>query len=155
MDFRETLGALIALKQEGKIRHIGLSNVDPGQLETALQHSAIASVQNRCNPFSQGDFKNGLVDLCKARGVTYIAYSPVGGHFGHQRLSADPLLAPLAAKYASSPQCIALSWLLHKGDHILPIPGASKPASILDSLKAMDLMLEPSDIEAIDRLPPA
>lgn len=151
--FRETLGALIALQAEGKIRHIGLSNVDPGQLETALAHTAIASVQNRCNPFSQGDFKNGLVDLCKARGVTYIAYSPVGGHFGHQRLEADPLLARLAAKYACSPQCIALSWLLHKGDHILPIPGASKPASILDSLKAMDLVLEASDIEAIDRLP--
>jgi aryl-alcohol dehydrogenase-like predicted oxidoreductase len=63
------------------------------------------------------------------------------------------LLARLAAKYASSPHCIALSWLLHKGDHILPIPGASKPASILDSLKAMELTLEPSDIEVIDRLP--
>lgn len=154
VDFRETLGALIALKGEGKIRHIGLSNVDPGQLETALQHTAIASVQNRCNPFSQGDFQNGLVELCETRGITYIAYSPVGGHFAPRRWwRADPLWARLAAKYAFSPQCIALSWLLHKGDHILPIPGASKPASILDSLKAMDLTLEPSDIEAIDRLP--
>jgi aryl-alcohol dehydrogenase-like predicted oxidoreductase len=79
----------------------------------------------------------------------------VGGHFGHQRLGADPLLARLATKYTYSPHRIALAWLLHKGDHILPIPGASKPASILDSLKALELTLEPSDIEAIDRLPRA
>ncbi len=153
VDFLETLGALIALRGEGKIRYVGLSNVDPGQLAIALQHTPIASVQNRCNPLSQGDFENGLVDLCRARGVTYIAYSPVGGHFGHRRLASEPLLSRIAAKYATSPQCAALAWLLRKGDHILPIPGASKPASILDSLKAMDLVLDPSDITAIDRLP--
>ncbi len=152
VDFLDTLGVLITLKAEGKIRHLGLSNVDTGQLETALRHTPVASVQNRCNPLSQGDFANGLVDLCRARGVTYIAYSPVGGHFGHKRLADQPMLIELAARYACSPERIALAWLLHKGDHILPIPGASKPASILDSLKAMDLVLDPSDVVAIDRL---
>jgi aryl-alcohol dehydrogenase-like predicted oxidoreductase len=63
------------------------------------------------------------------------------------------VLGRLAQKYACSPQRIALAWLLQKGEHILPIPGASKPASILDSLEAMHLMLEASDIAAIDRLP--
>lgn len=153
VDFLDTLGTLIALKAEGKIRHIGLSNVDSAELQTALAHTPIASVQNRCNPFAQRDFRTGLVDLCRDRGVTYIAYAPVGGHFGHERLGADPVLRQLAQKYACSPQRIALAWLLQKGEHILPIPGASKPASILDSLKAMDLTLEDSDIEAIDRLP--
>ena len=78
--------------------------------------------------------------------------SPVGGHHGHVRLGQEPLLQQLAAKYQASPHRIALAWLLHKGWHILPIPGASRVASIRDSLQAMDLNLGAEDIAALDQL---
>ncbi|MGH8566009.1 MAG: hypothetical protein ACREXW_18740 [Gammaproteobacteria bacterium] len=98
------------------------SDSTPG---SSRRHSA--SLQNRCNPLSQGDFKNGFADLCEARGVTYIAYSPVGGHFGHECLRNETFTLLTRPKYACAPQWIALAWLLHKGDHLLPIPGAGIP----------------------------
>lgn len=152
VDFRRSLEALVALQEEGKIRYIGLSNVSPAQLEQALDFTVIASVQNRCNLFDQQDFHNGLIDFCRARRITYIPYSPVGGHHGHLRLGQEPLLQQLTANYQASPHRIALAWLLHKGRHILPIPGASKVASIRDSLRATELKLSAEDIAAIDRL---
>jgi len=153
VDFRRSLEILVKLKEEGKIRHLGLSNVSSAQLEQALDFTVVASVQNHCNLFDKRDFGNGLIDFCRARRITYIPYSPVGGHHGHLRLDQEPLLQQLAAKYQASPHRIALSWLLHKGRHILPIPGASKVASIRDSLRATNLKLSADDIAALDRLP--
>ena len=105
-----TLDELVQLKSEGKIAHIGLSNVTPPQVEAALDHTPIASVQNRCNPFEQQDFRNGLIDFCRERGVAYIPHSPVGGHYGHVRLSQSELFGRLAQKYGVSRYCIALAW---------------------------------------------
>jgi aryl-alcohol dehydrogenase-like predicted oxidoreductase len=148
-----SLEELVRLRDEGKIRHIGLSNVDLDVLKAALRHAPVVSVQNRCNPFEKRDFRTGLVDFCGARGVTYIPHSPVGGHYGHARLNQSELFGRLAEKYRASRYCIALAWFLAKGEHILPIPGASKPSSIADSMRALDLKLDPDDVRAIDQLP--
>lgn len=152
VDFRRSLETLVKLQEEGKIRYLGLSNVSSAQLEQALDFTVIASVQNHCNLFDQRDFHNGLIDFCRARRITYIPYSPVGGHHGHVQLAQEPLLQRLAAKYQASPPRAALAWLLHKGRHILPIPGASRVASIHDSLQATELKLSAEDIAALDRL---
>jgi aryl-alcohol dehydrogenase-like predicted oxidoreductase len=148
----DSLGELLRLRQEGKILHIGLSNVDTRQLEQALGLAPIVSVQNRCSVLEQKDFKNGLVALCAARGVAYIPHSPVGGHHGHVRLRLEALPRRLAEKYQASPYQIALAWLLHKGEQILPIPGASKPGSALDSLKAVEIRLTAEEVAALDRM---
>jgi len=148
----ETLGELMRLREEGKIRHIGLSNVRAEHLQLALDHTTIASVQNRCNPFEQRDFRNGLMTLCRSRRVAYIPHSPVGGHHGHVRVNERGVLRELAGRYAISPYCVALAWLLAKGDHVLPIPGASRVSSIRDSLRAPDVRLTAEDTQAIDRL---
>ena len=153
VDLRHSLDALVRLKEEGKIAHLGLSNVGLAQLEQALGFTVIASVQNHCNVFDKRDFHNGLIDFCRARGITYIPYSPVGGHNSHRRLVEDPLLRQLSDRHQVSPYQVALAWLLHKGRHILPIPGASRVASIRDSLGALDLTLNPDEIAALDRLP--
>jgi aryl-alcohol dehydrogenase-like predicted oxidoreductase len=147
-----SLDELIRLRDEGKIRHIGLSNVDIAALEAGLKKVPIASVQNRCNPFDKRDFKSGLIDFCRTRGVSYIAYSPVGGYYQHTRLAEHSLLERLSRKYAASPYCVALAWLLARGDHILPIPGASKVTSIQDSMKALHVKLDAIDLDAIDCL---
>lgn len=148
-----SLGELARLREEGKIRHIGLSNVDISTLQHALQEVPIVSVQNRCNPLERGDFDNGMIDFCRTHAITYIGHSPVGGHHGHVRLAQNGLFLRLAEKYQTSPYCIALAWFLGKGEHILPIPGASKVSSIEDSMRAMSLTLEPADIVLIDGLP--
>ncbi len=148
-----SLDALIDLQKEGKIQYLGLSNVSVSQLERALQKASIVSVQNRCNVLEKQDFQNGLVEFCREHKITYIPHSPVGGYYGHGRLRAHPVLNRLAGEYGVSPYAIALAWLLAKGEHILPIPGASKPSSIEDSLKAIEVRLAPEDIASLDVLP--
>jgi aryl-alcohol dehydrogenase-like predicted oxidoreductase len=148
--FHESIGALARLREEGKIQHVGLSNVDERQLETAQKIVRIESVQNRANVLVRADFETGMVRACAVQGVTFLAYSPVGGGRGHVRLAQEPLLIELAAKYQTSPYCIALAWLLAKGDNVVPIPGASRPESIRDSVRAVSVELHPDDVRRLD-----
>jgi aryl-alcohol dehydrogenase-like predicted oxidoreductase len=149
--FKDSLGELVRLKDEGKIENIGLSNVTAGHLDEALTATPIAAVQNRCNIFDRRDFDNGLVRHCAELGVSYVPYSPVGGHFGHRRIADDPTLARVAEKHATTPYVIALAWLLAQGEHILPIPGASKVSSITSSLGSTGIALDAGDLAALDR----
>lgn len=150
--FTDTLGEMVRLREEGKIRCIGLSNVDAGQLQTAMQCVEIVSVQNRCHLLAPRDLASGLVELCGRLGVTYIAYSPVGGHHGHVELARQPLLQELAARHGCTPYGIALAWLLAQGEHVVPIPGASKVRSISDSLAATRIRLDSEDLARLDAL---
>jgi aryl-alcohol dehydrogenase-like predicted oxidoreductase len=148
----ESVGELVRLKDEGKIAAIGLSNVTARQLDEALAIAPIAAVQNRCNVVERRDFTSGLVEHCAKRGVAYVAYSPVGGHFGHRRVAQNAALARVAAKHATTSYVIALAWLLAQGGHVLPIPGASKVASATSSLGATKVVLDADDLTALDAL---
>jgi aryl-alcohol dehydrogenase-like predicted oxidoreductase len=148
----ESVGELVRLREEGKILAIGLSNIDSRQLDEALRVTPIAAVQNRCNVLDRRDFDNGLVDRCRELGIAYVPYSPVGGHFRHNRLSEEPTLKRVAAKHATTPYVIALAWLLAKGAHVFPIPGATKVSSIESSLTALDVTLDPIDVAALDKV---
>jgi aryl-alcohol dehydrogenase-like predicted oxidoreductase len=149
--FADSLGELVRLKDEGKIENIGLSNVTAQHLDEALALTPIAAVQNRCNIFDRRDFDNGLVRRCAELGVSYVPYSPVGGHFGHRRIADDVTLGRVAEKHGTTPYVIALAWLLAKGEHILPIPGASKVSSITSSLGSTTIALDDADLAALDR----
>jgi aryl-alcohol dehydrogenase-like predicted oxidoreductase len=148
----DSVGELVKLRDEGKIAHIGLSNVSSQQLDEALRRTPVAAVQNRCNLFERRDFDNGLVERCRELGIAYVPYSPVGGHFGHRRVAQDATLARIAAKHAATPYVIALAWLLARGPHVLPIPGASKVASATSSLRATDIALDSADVATLDAL---
>jgi aryl-alcohol dehydrogenase-like predicted oxidoreductase len=148
--FADCLGELVRLKDEGKIVHIGLSNVSARELDEAVRLTPIAAVQNRCNIFERRDFDSGLIEHCRKRGVAYVAYSPVGGHFGHRRVGEDATLKRIAVKHGTTPYVIALAWLLAYGDHVLPIPGASKVASATGSLSATRIALDEADLAALD-----
>ena len=150
--FADSVGELVRLKDEGKIVHIGLSNVNARELDEALKLTPIAAVQNRCNIFERRDFDNGLVEHCRKRGVAYVPYSPVGGHWGHRRVGSDATLARVAAKHGTTPYAIALAWLLARGEHVLPIPGATKIASATSSLSATRVALDADDLAALDAL---
>jgi aryl-alcohol dehydrogenase-like predicted oxidoreductase len=148
----DSVGELTRLRTEGKIAAIGLSNVDANELDEALTHTPIAAVQNRCNVFDQRDFSSGLVERCRELGIAYVAYSPVGGHSGHRRLGQEPTLARLAAKHGTTVYAVALAWLLAKAPHVIPIPGASRVASVANSLSATAVLLDADDIAALDNL---
>lgn len=148
----ESLGALILLREEGKIGAIGLSNVNARHLDEALRLTPIAAVQNRCNVLDTRDFDSGLVERCRELGIAYVPYSPVGGHSGHRRLDQYPALANVASKHGTTPYVIALAWLLAQGPHILPIPGASKVTSVESSLTAPRVRLDAEDLAALAAL---
>jgi len=148
----ESVAELVKLREEGKIQHIGLSNVNTREIRSALKITPVLSVQNRCNVLEKKSFENGVVDLCRREGIVFIAHSPVGGHTDHRRLAGTRALAKIARKHGISVYRTALAWLLHKGDHILPIPGASRVSSITDSLKAPSITLDHADLDILDRL---
>ncbi|HEX7929003.1 MAG TPA: aldo/keto reductase, partial [bacterium] len=147
--FEDSVGELARLKQEGKIRHVGLSNVTLEQLNSAQKIVRIESVQNECNPSQSEDVRTGLIRACAQQQVTYLPYSPVGGHWGHRSLAKNATLVKLANAKNTSAYCIALAWLLAQGANMVPIPGASKVTSIRDSVKAVDVQLDVADMKQI------
>ncbi len=142
----DSVDALAELRRAGKILHIGLSNVSAQQIRRAQQVAPIVSVQNRCSVFDRRDFSNGVIALCEAERLAYLAYSPVGGSRGKGRVEGDPTLKALAARRGASPFQVALAWLLAKSPAIIPIPGASKITSAIDSAAAGSLALTDEDL---------
>ena len=118
----DSVGALAELRRQGKIAHIGLSNVGVGELKRALAVAPIVSVQNRCSVFDRRDFSNGLVGFCEANKIAYLAYSPVGGGRGKGRVADDPTLRAVGGKHGVSPFQVALAWLLSRSPVVIPIP---------------------------------
>ncbi|MBN1946727.1 MAG: aldo/keto reductase [Bradymonadales bacterium] len=141
----ESVGALADLQQEGKIRHIGLSNVTIEQIELARQLVEVTSVQNRVNLFERHYFFTGVVDYCAEHRITLIAHSPMGGYHHHLRTRMEPALTEIARRHRCSTYQIALAWLLSLSPWIVPIPGATRILSAVSSAAAADLELDQQD----------
>ena len=148
--FADSLGELINLKKAGKIKNIGIANVELDQVKQALELTEIAAVQNRCNPFCKGDFENGLIAFCKQNNIAYVPYCPLGGWGDHAKLSENILFTDLTKKYQVSSYVICLAWLLSKDTHIIPIPGMDKKEQIKTNFSAVSVFLNPDDIKKID-----
>jgi aryl-alcohol dehydrogenase-like predicted oxidoreductase len=146
----ESLGALMDLRTQGKIQHIGLCNVDAAQLREARRVAPILSVQNRCNPFDRECFSNGVVDACERFGIAFIAHSPVGGHADRARVSGNRTLCAIGARHGVTPHQVALAWLLSRSPSLFAIPGASRISSAVASARAADLDLTPQDQAELD-----
>ncbi len=151
--FEDSVGELAKLRDEGKIEHVGLSNVGEDHVRRAQAIVPIASVQNRCNILEKHDVSGGFVDFCAAQGITYIPYSPVGGHSGHVRLGDIEALNEVADRHETTGYCVALAWLLAQGEHVIPIPGASRPESIRASAGTLFVELDAEDLERLDAIP--
>ena len=108
----ETIGALADMKAAGKVLHIGVSNVDRGQIDRALSVARIESVQNRCNPWAHEYIYNLLLAHFAHLAITYIPLHPVCGDKGHRSCSAALAFLVLAKIYAVSPSQLLLSCLL-------------------------------------------
>lgn len=139
----ESVGALEQLRQEGKIAGIGLSNVTVAQLDEALAVAPIAAVQNRLSYGDPRDLPTALA--CADRKVAYLAYMPLGGPSG---TPPERALA-VAKRHGVSVQRALLAWLRYQAPNIVPLVGASRPASISDS--AVQIVLADQDLEDLGR----
>ncbi len=150
--FADSVGELARLQRDGKVEHVGLSNVNVAQIRMAQGILPVVSVQNKCHVFMQRALRDGVVEYCARNQIAFLAHSPVGGHGRQKRLGESKPLLELARRAGATPWQVALVWLLHKGDHIIPIPGASRPESITASLQALHLQLSSADVAALDGL---
>jgi len=143
----ESVGALKQMQDTGKIRHVGLSNVEPHEIARARKIVPIVSVQNRYN-IEDRDSENVLV-YCEKEGLGFLPWFPIGGGGGLK--PENPLNAAARAHGVSVVQ-IALAWLLERSPVMLPIPGTSSVAHLEENVAAAKLKLTPEDWKAIDAI---
>jgi pyridoxine 4-dehydrogenase len=141
--FADSVGALAELRQEGKIRHVGLSNVSAGQLVEACRIAPIATVQNRYNLRERS--AEPVVEQCERAGICFLPWHPLGSG----ALMRDVAIAALARRLGATPAQIALAWLLQRSPNILPIPGTSSVEHLEQNLGAARLVLDAADLAAL------
>ncbi|MEU8232686.1 aldo/keto reductase [Actinoplanes sp. NPDC048967] len=169
----ETVGAMAELVTAGKVRHLGLSEADPGQLEQAVAVHPIAAVQFEWS-LSWREPERDVVPAARRLGVGLVPYSPLGrglltgvlpasygdGDFrrGDPRFAGEHLtanlalvqeLATIAAAYGISPAQLALAWLLAQGPDVVPIPGTRSPARLAENAAAARVQLNDADLAAL------
>src|SRR4051794_11407792 len=147
--FAESVGALRDLRDEGKIRHVGLSNVTVAQLEEAEAIVPVAAIQNELSLRYPAPIAKGEVAACEERGIPFLAWSPLGGAAAASEAGADGAAARIAAARGVSPQRVLLAWLLSLSPAVVPIPGSRRPETILDSVAAVELELSADELAAI------
>jgi aryl-alcohol dehydrogenase-like predicted oxidoreductase len=148
--YEESIGALKELQDEGKVRWVGVSNASIEQIEQACSIVDIVSVQNQLSLEFTSPLAKGEVTLCEERGIAFLPWSPLGGISNASDAAGEhDAVRRSADAHGVSPQQVALAWLLSLSPAIIPIPGASRPESIQDSVAALDLELTGDELEAI------
>lgn len=143
----ESLGALTELQSEGKVRHLGISNVTPDELDLALGCAEIVSVQNA---YSVANRENeAVLERCERDGLAFIVWHPLGD--GQLPLGA-PLLREIAERHGATPSQVALAWLLQHSGQIVAIPGTSSITHLEENMGGAGLKLEADDIAQLDAL---
>lgn len=148
VDLDDQLAAMVALRQEGKIGAIGLSNVSVDQLRQALP-AGIACVQNAYSLTDRS--AQQALELCEEHGIAWVPFFPLGGAFpGMAKVVEQDAVRAVAAKLGASPSQVGLAWLLAQGRHVLLIPGTRSEAHLEDNLAAGELTLDQDALAALD-----
>jgi pyridoxine 4-dehydrogenase len=137
----ESLGMLVQLKDEGKIRHIGISNVSVAQLQAAQRITPVVSVQNRYNAADRKS--EAMVDTCETEQIAFLPWAPI------QQAESNPAVDEAAKRHGASPRQIVLAWLLARSPQILPIPGTGSPEHAETNIEAASIELTPEEVTAI------
>lgn len=148
--FEDSVGEISRLYEEGKVRAVGLSNVSEEQVRSAQEIVPITSVQNRFNPWDRADEESGLIRFCDEQGITYLPYSPVGGGRRVQLLRDSEALQAIGARLDASPEQLVLAWMLSKSPRLVPIPSATRTASLESSVRAEAIRLDQATIEELE-----
>jgi aryl-alcohol dehydrogenase-like predicted oxidoreductase len=150
--YAESIGAISELYDEGKIRMAGVSNANPEQIRTAQEilGDRLVSVQNQFSPVFRSSEPE--LRLCAGLGLAFLPWSPLGGigrasALGMRHTQFDRVAQALGV----SPQRVCLAWMLARSPAVIPIPGASRPETIVDSVAAADLELTPEQLAELDQ----
>jgi pyridoxine 4-dehydrogenase len=142
--YADTVGAFADLQRQGKVRHIGVSNVSLAQLELARTVCEVVSVQNRYNAAYRSS--EDVLLACEETGIAFLPWQPVSA----RARPVQAAIGEVAIGHGTSPQQVALAWLLRRSPQLLPIPGTSSLAHLDDNLDAAWLELPEADYEQID-----
>ncbi len=137
----DSIGALVTLKEQGKIRHIGLSNVTDEQLRRAQRLTPIVSIQNRYNVDDRRS--EALVDLCEQEQMVFLPWAPI------QNLDSNRTVQQVAQRYDATPRQIVLAWLLARSPSMLPIPGTGSVSHLDDNVAAAAIKLTPAEVASL------
>ncbi len=147
----ESLTPVKQAVEQGHIRLVGVSNFSTEQIKQARDILEIISVQNQYNPWHRQPESDGVLEYCESEGLTFLPWSPLGGSSRVSRLEDMPVISDLAQSKRVSVHQIVLAWLRAKSPCIVPIPGASKTASVEDSVQAINVKLSAQEVQSIDR----
>jgi aryl-alcohol dehydrogenase-like predicted oxidoreductase len=148
--YEESIGAIKALQDEGKIRWVGISNANVEQIDLACSIVDVVSVQNQLSLEYRSPIGKGEVEECERRGIAFLPWSPLGGiPKAADAPGQHEAVTAAAREHDVSPQQVALAWLLSLSPCVIPIPGTTRPESILDSVAAAELELSDDELAAI------
>jgi pyridoxine 4-dehydrogenase len=146
--FADQLEEMIALRDEGLIAGIGLSNATLEQYVEARARTEVACVQNAYNLADRSD--QAVFDACQADGVPYVPFFPLGSAFHPQNpVLGAPAVKEAASRLGATPAQVALAWLLHLAPNVLLIPGTSSPEHLDENLAAGELVLDQAAVDAL------
>jgi len=137
----DSISALVTLKEQGKIRHIGLCNVTEDQLRRAQRLTPIVSIQNRYNVEDRQS--ESVVDLCEQEQMVFLPWAPI------QNLGRNRIVREIAQRYDATPRQIVLAWLLARSPAILPIPGTGSVSHLDDNVAAVAIKLTPAEVASL------
>jgi aryl-alcohol dehydrogenase-like predicted oxidoreductase len=146
--FVRSVEAFAELQREGKFEHFGLSNVSVKQLDAASAILPVVSVQNRLNPYFRESIR--MAKECARRGITFLAYSPVGGGRLAKKLPRFEVLQRIAKSRDASVHAVVLAWVRAQAESVVPIPAARTIEHALDSIRSVEIELAPDELAAID-----
>jgi aryl-alcohol dehydrogenase-like predicted oxidoreductase len=146
------LSELAAMRDEGKIENIGISNASREQIERGLELAPLVSVQNKLNVLDR-EFADEL-ELCRERRLAFIPFFPLGSAFqgGPAKLAENEVLQRVAATHGATPAQVALAWLLEQGDNVLLIPGTASLGHLEENMAAENLELSADQLAELDAL---
>jgi pyridoxine 4-dehydrogenase len=143
----DSIGELVRLQGEGKIRHIGVSNVTVAELKRCERLTPIVSVQNRYNQEDRGSEE--VLAYCQSRGIAFLPWAPLGSG-RHARGSGSRALAQVAERHGITAGLASIAWLLARSPVMLPIPGTGSIAHLEENIAAGSVRLTPQDMQDLD-----
>jgi len=145
--FLDSVQTFFDLQREGKVRHVGLSNVSVEQLEQALELGPIASVQNSYSVLNRTS--ENVLRMCEQQGIMFIPYFPIGGNMGGL---SERVLNEIADAHEATTRQIGLAWLLQHSPVIVPIPGTGSVSHLEENMQALAITLTGDEVRQLDAL---
>ncbi len=152
--YEDSVGALARMKERGKVKYVGVCNVDLEHLKKAESVTPIQTVQNRWSPQARQAEKEGIIDYSAEKGIGFVGYAPFGGTLGAPTLTTLGKLSDQARRRRLSPYQLVLAWMTNKAPNIFVVPGARRNESVEDSAGAGSVDFDPDAVRAVENTLP-